>query len=98
MGFEKMLKFRDYWRTPRGPLDYVSTVNRYISLRRFQLLFRIFTVSLNFNKVAEAPRNRHKSFRVWKRSIKEADVGARREAEGLPSTGNGQLMAGESPF
>jgi hypothetical protein len=98
MSSEKMSKLRDYWRAPRGPLDHVSTVDRYMSLRRFQLLFRMFTVSPNSNEVAEAPRNRHKSSRVWKRSIKEADADVRREAEGLSSAGNGQLMAGELPF
>ena len=98
MGSEKMSKLRDYWRAPRGPLDHASTVGRYMSLRRFQSLFRMFTVSPNSNEVAEAPRNRHKPPRAWKRSTKEADAGARREAEGLPSAGNGQSMAGEPPF
>jgi hypothetical protein len=58
----------------------------------------MFTVSLNFNEVAEAPRNRHKPFRAWKRSTKKADTGARREAESLPSAGNSQSIAGEPPF
>jgi hypothetical protein len=40
--------------------DHVSTINRYISLKRFQSLFRIFTMNLNSNKIAETPRNRHK--------------------------------------
>jgi hypothetical protein len=64
IGFEKISKLRDYWRAPRDPLDHVSTVSRYMNLRRFQSLFRIFTVSPNSNKIAEAPRNRHKSPRA----------------------------------
>ena len=64
MSSEKMSKLRDYWRTPRDPLDHASTVGRYMSLRRFQSLFRIFTVSPNSNKIAEAPRNRHKPLRA----------------------------------
>ena len=98
MGSEKMSKLRDYWRAPRGPLDHVFTVGRYMSLRRFQSLFRMFTVSLNSNKVAEAPRNRHKPPKAWKRSTKKADANARRETKSLPSAGNGQSMAGKLPF
>ena len=98
MSFEKMSKLRDYWRAPRGPLDHASTVGRYMSLRRFQSLFRMFTVSPNSNEVAEPPRNRHKPSRAWKRSTKEADAGARREAEDLPSADNSQSMVGEPPF
>jgi hypothetical protein len=94
MDSEKMSKFRDYWRAPRDPLDHASTVNRYMSLRRFQSLFRIFTVSPNSNKVAEAPRNRHKPPKTWKRSTKKTDANARRKTKNLPSAGNNQSMAG----
>jgi hypothetical protein len=79
MGSEKMLKIKDYWRTPRGPLDRASSTKRYMSLRRFEALFTIFTVSPNsLEEIPEGPRNRHKPSRAWKRSTKEADAGARR--------------------
>jgi hypothetical protein len=88
MGSEKILKFRDYWRAPRNSLDHAFIIDRYINLRRFQSLFRIFTVSPNSNKVAEALRNRYKFSRIWKKSIKETDVDTRRETEVLSSASN----------
>jgi hypothetical protein len=52
----------------------------------------------NFNKIAEAPRNRYKFSKIWKRSIKEADADTRRKTESLPSTDNDQLMIEEPLF
>jgi Transposase IS4 len=44
MSSEKISKIKDYWRTPRGSLDRLSYVSRYMSLRRFELFHRMFTI------------------------------------------------------
>jgi hypothetical protein len=84
MGSEKMAKLKNYWRTPRGPLDRASCTRHYMSLRRFETLFTMFTVSPNSIELPKSPRNRHKPLKAWKRLTKEADAGARRQAAGLP--------------
>src|SRR5271156_5143457 len=89
MGSEKMAKLKDYWRTPRGPLDRASSTARYMSLRRFEALFTMFTISPNsLEEIPEGPRNRHKPLRAWKRSTKKADEGARRQLAGLSVSTN----------
>jgi hypothetical protein len=61
MGSVKMAKIRDYWRILRGPLDTQSSIKRYMSLRRFQAIYRMFTVGPNsLEKFPEGPRHRYK--------------------------------------
>jgi hypothetical protein len=47
MSFEKISKIKDYWKTPRDSLDRLSCVNRYMSLRRFESFYRMFTILPN---------------------------------------------------
>jgi hypothetical protein len=58
MSSNKKPKIIDYWNVPRGLMDAPSGVARFIFLRRFQLIFTLFTVFLNsvnnHNKVPRA--------------------------------------------
>jgi hypothetical protein len=59
MGSNKKPKITDYWNAPRGPMDAPLGIARFMSLRRFQSIFTLFTVSLNSvddpNEVPRAP-------------------------------------------
>jgi hypothetical protein len=54
MSSKKMSKIKDYWRIPRGSLDRFSCIGRYMSLRRFESFYRMFTILPNLiNELTE---------------------------------------------
>jgi hypothetical protein len=40
-------KIEDYWCTPRSPNGSISDIKRYINLRRFQMIYQLFTATPN---------------------------------------------------
>jgi hypothetical protein len=61
MGSVKIARIRDYWQILREPLDTQLNIKRYMSLRRFQAIYRMFIMGPNsLEKLPEGLRHRHK--------------------------------------
>jgi hypothetical protein len=75
MSSNRKPKIIDYWNVSRGSLDSPSGVIRYIFLRRFQLIFKLFTVSPNSasndNEISRAPLISYHKFRARRMAANE---------------------------
>lgn len=79
MSSNKKPKIIDYWRTPRGPLNTPLGIERYISLKRFQALFKLFTVSPhsadNDNEIPRAPPTPYYKSKARRKRVSEGPPG-----------------------
>jgi hypothetical protein len=79
MSSEKILKIKDYWKIPRGSLNRLLYISRYMSLRRFESLYKIFIISPNLiNELIKKVLMRQKP-KAWKKLTKKANAGTRRK-------------------
>jgi hypothetical protein len=79
MSFNKKPKIINYWRIPRGSFNTLSGVKRYMSLKRFQALFKLFTVSFhsadNDNEIPRAPPISYYKPRARRKRVSEGSPG-----------------------
>jgi hypothetical protein len=72
MGSDRKFKFEDYWRIPRIAGKAFSSFHNYISLRRFQFIYKLFTASFTSVNESAAISNINNFFRgapIFKRRL-----------------------------